>query len=168
MKRQRWIYETYIISRTQNSKEINWSYPPIHFGDLDPCPASLVMSQEEEDVLSSRVDAPQKPNCRSSCKAQTARASEAPALSPLCARRATRWKYPHLQLDCGSESILLVCSKCQGFSPTWPLAEGSWRRRVACGWEAEGEESRMRLTKRRETERFNPELKLPRLMSAKN
>jgi hypothetical protein len=37
-----------------------------------------------------------------------------------------------------------------------------------CGREAEGEESRMRLTKRRATERFNPELKIPRLMSAKN
>ena len=32
--------------------------------DLDPCPTSLVMSPEE-DVLGSRVDAPQKPNCRS-------------------------------------------------------------------------------------------------------
>jgi hypothetical protein len=33
---------------------------------------------------------------------------------------------------------------------------------------ADGEGSRMRLTKRRATERFNPELKLPRLMSGKN
>jgi hypothetical protein len=32
--------------------------------DPDPCQASLVMSQEE-DVLGSGVDAPQKPNCRS-------------------------------------------------------------------------------------------------------
>jgi hypothetical protein len=41
--------------------------------------------------------------------------------------------------------------------------------RIACGWwEAEGEGSRMRLTKRWATERFNPELKLPWLMSAKN
>jgi hypothetical protein len=30
------------------------------------------------------------------------------------------------------------------------------------GREAEGEESRMRLTKRRASQRFNPELKLPR------
>jgi hypothetical protein len=33
---------------------------------------------------------------------------------------------------------------------------------------AEGQRSRMQLTKRQTTERFNPELKLPRLMSAKN
>jgi hypothetical protein len=64
MKQHRWIYETYIICRTQNSKEINWSYPPMRSEDPDPCPASLVMSSEE-DVLGSRVDAPQKPNCRS-------------------------------------------------------------------------------------------------------
>jgi hypothetical protein len=31
--------------------------------DLDPCPTSLVMSAGR--TLSSRVDAPQKPNCRS-------------------------------------------------------------------------------------------------------
>jgi hypothetical protein len=36
------------------------------------------------------------------------------------------------------------------------------------GREAEGEGPRMRQFKRRATERFNPELKLPRLMSAKN
>jgi hypothetical protein len=36
------------------------------------------------------------------------------------------------------------------------------------GKKAEGEESRMRLTKKQATERFNPELKLPWLMSAKN
>jgi hypothetical protein len=36
------------------------------------------------------------------------------------------------------------------------------------GREAEGEGSRMRLIKRRASERFNPELKLSRLMSAKN
>jgi hypothetical protein len=33
---------------------------------------------------------------------------------------------------------------------------------------AEGQGSRMQLTKRQATERFNPELKLPRLVSAKN
>ncbi|KKY00045.1 hypothetical protein VN21_16360, partial [Paraclostridium benzoelyticum] len=33
---------------------------------------------------------------------------------------------------------------------------------------AEGQGSCMQLTKRQATERFNPELKLPRLMSAKN
>jgi hypothetical protein len=97
-----------------------------------------------------------------------ARASEAPALSPLCARRATRWKYPHLRLGCDSEMVLLSCTKCRHSS----LLNLSRR-------EAEGEGShaadgklkkkgRMRLTKRRETERFNPELKLPRLLSAKN
>jgi hypothetical protein len=64
MKQQRWIYETYVICRTQNSREINWSYPLIRSDDPDPCPASLACRQEE-DVLGSRVDAPQKPNCRS-------------------------------------------------------------------------------------------------------
>jgi hypothetical protein len=34
--------------------------------------------------------------------------------------------------------------------------------------EAEGQRSRMQLTKRQATDRFNPELKLSRLMSAKN
>jgi hypothetical protein len=33
---------------------------------------------------------------------------------------------------------------------------------------AEGQGSRMQLTKRQATERFNPELKLSRLVSAKN
>jgi hypothetical protein len=33
---------------------------------------------------------------------------------------------------------------------------------------AEGQGSHMQLTKRQATERFNPQLKLPRLMSAKN
>jgi hypothetical protein len=37
------------------------------------------------------------------------------------------------------------------------------KRRVA-----EGQGSRMQLTKRQATERFNPELELPRLVSAKN
>ena len=44
---------------------MNGSYPPMHSEDPDPCLASLVMSQEEEDVLGSHIDAPQKPNCRS-------------------------------------------------------------------------------------------------------
>jgi hypothetical protein len=33
--------------------------------DPDPCPASLVMSPGRRCFLGSRVDAPQKPNCRS-------------------------------------------------------------------------------------------------------
>jgi hypothetical protein len=49
-------------------------------------------------------------------------------------------------------------AKRQEFSPFYPYR----------GREAEGEGSRMRLIKRRASERFNPELKLPRLMSAKN
>jgi hypothetical protein len=48
---------------------MNWSYPPIRSEDLDPCPTSLVMSyarnQRWRQTLGSRVDAPQKPNCRS-------------------------------------------------------------------------------------------------------
>jgi hypothetical protein len=40
--------------------------------------------------------------------------------------------------------------------------------RHAKRWAAEGQGSRMQLTKRQATKRFNPELKLSRLMSAKN
>jgi hypothetical protein len=42
------------------------------------------------------------------------------------------------------------------------------RMRHAKRWAAEGQGSRMQLMKRHAAERFNPELKLPRLMSAKN
>jgi hypothetical protein len=74
---------------------------------------------QEKDVLGSRVDAPQKPNCRSlSARSRTARASKAPALLLLCARRVTRWEYSHLRLGCDSEIVLFSCTKCQGFSST--------------------------------------------------
>jgi hypothetical protein len=49
-------------------------------------------------------------------------------------------------------------TKRHEFSPFYPYR----------GKEAEGEGSRMRLIKRWVSERFNLELKLPRLMSAKN
>jgi hypothetical protein len=60
--------------------------------------------RQKEDVLGSRVDAPQK--------TRTIRASEAPALSLLCVRRVTRWKYSHLRLGCDSEMVLFLCTKC--------------------------------------------------------
>jgi hypothetical protein len=63
---------------------------------------------------------------------------------------------PTLALDCDSEGFALLF-QVTGVLPFYHR-----------GREAEGEESGMRLMKRRATERFNPELKLPRLMSAKN
>jgi hypothetical protein len=62
MKKQRWIYETYVICKTQNSKKINWSYPPMRSDDPDPCPASLVMSPGRRCFGQSRRRS-QKPNC---------------------------------------------------------------------------------------------------------
>ena len=90
-------------------------------------------------------------------RSRSAKASEAPALSFLCAR-SHEMEIPTLRLDYDSEREFCSCTKRQEFSPFYPYS----------GREAEGEGPRMRLIKRRASKRFNPELKLPWLMSAKN
>jgi hypothetical protein len=50
----------------------------------------LSCRQEEDVVLGSRVDAPQKSNCRSPVQGLE--------------RRVTRWEYSHLRLGCDSEN----------------------------------------------------------------
>jgi hypothetical protein len=70
-------------------------------------------------------------------RSRTARASEAPALSLLYARRVMRWEYSYLLLDCDSESVLLAC-QATGVLPLLTFHRGR---------EAEGEGSRMRLFK---------------------
>jgi hypothetical protein len=118
--------------------------------DPDHCPTSLVMPYGmktpgrrrclPEGCLGSRVDAPQKPNCRSPrARSRTTRASEAPALSLLCARRVTRWKYPLLRLDSDSEMVLLSCTKRQEFSPFNLIAKGKLKENgLACDRSRDG------------------------------
>jgi hypothetical protein len=140
--------------------------------DPDPCPTSLVIRtrwrrQEEEDVhqwwrqrrmLGSRVDAPQKPNCWSPVQGLERQGLRRHLPSRSSVRAELR---DGNTLTCGWTVILKEFysrAKWQAFSPFYPYR----------GKEAEGEGSRMRLIKRRASERFNLELKLPRLMSAKN
>jgi hypothetical protein len=78
---------------------------------------------------------------------------------------------PTLALDCDCEGSALVCQVTGVLlyltSRGGKLKEKG-RMRHAKRRAAEGQGSRMQLTKRQTTERFNPELKLSRLMSAKN
>jgi hypothetical protein len=78
---------------------------------------------------------------------------------------------PTLALDCDSKGSALVC-QVPGVllyltSRRVKLKEKG-RMRHAKRRTAEGQGSRMQVTKRQATERFNLELKLPRLISAKN
>jgi hypothetical protein len=123
MKQQRWINETYIICRTQNSKEINWSYPLIRSEDPDPCPASLVMSPGRRCFGQSRRRS-QKPICRSPCKISNGKGFGGMWFSRFCSRVPSDRGLPYLT--------------------SWGKLkeEESWRRRIVCDWwEAEGEGS---------------------------
>jgi hypothetical protein len=95
-----------------------------------------------------------------------ARASEAPALSLLCARRVTRWEYSHLRLGCDSESGSVHVYQVSGVLLYLTSRRGKLKEKgrmlYAKGRAAEGQKSRMQLTKRQATERFT------RLVSAKN
>jgi hypothetical protein len=74
--------------------------------------------RQEEDVLGSRVDVPQKPNCRSLVQGLERQGLRRHLPSRFSVRAVTRWKYTHLRLGCDSEMVLLSCAKCQGFSST--------------------------------------------------
>jgi hypothetical protein len=82
-----------------------------------------------------------------------ARASEAPALSLLCARRVTRWKYPHLRLGCDSENGSALVYQVPGVLRYLTSRRGKLkekgRMRHARRQAAEGQRSRMRHAKRR-------------------
>jgi hypothetical protein len=111
MKQQRWIYEIYVICITQNSREINWSYPPIRSADPDHCPAFLVMS-------------------------------------PGRRLAAGLWLWNGSILVYQVPGVLLYLTSRRG-----KLKEKG-RVLHAKGHAAEGQESRMQLTKRQTTERF--------------
>jgi hypothetical protein len=102
--------------------------------------------RQEEDVLGSRVDAPQKPNCRSPVQGLERQGLQR-HLPSCCSVRAEP-----------RDGNILTC----GWTVTLNRMLHAKRRA------AEGQGSRMQLTKRQTTERFNPELKLTWLMSAKN
>jgi hypothetical protein len=63
-------------------------------------------------------------------RSRTARAPEAPALSLLCARRVTRWKYPHSAAGLCSEKVFSRVPSDRG-APLFNLSQR----------EAEGERS---------------------------
>jgi hypothetical protein len=78
---------------------------------------------------------------------------------------------PTLAPDCDSEGFALVY-QVTGVLPYLTSRREKLKEKGrmlhAKRRAAKGQGSRMQLTKRHATERFNPELKLPRLMSAKN
>jgi hypothetical protein len=112
-------------------------------------------------LLDTHVDAPQKPNCRSPVQGlerQVLR-RHLPSSSYACSAEL-RDGNTHA---CGWTVILKeFCSRAkrQEFFPFNLIAEA--------GRGAEGEGFRMQQIKRRASRRFNPELKLPLLMSTKN
>jgi hypothetical protein len=137
--------------------------------DPDPCPTSLVIPYEmkmpgrrclpgNDGCSGSRVDAPQKPNCRSPVQGLERQGLQRHLPSRSSVRAELRDGNTHTY-----GRIVILKELCTRAQATGVLPLLTFR-----GREAEGEGSRMRLFKRRTTERFNPELKLPRLMSAKN
>jgi hypothetical protein len=144
----------------------------MHSDDPDPCPASLVMSPGRRCFGQSRRRS-QKSNCRSPCKVSNGKGFGGTCPLALCARRVTtRWEYSHLRLGCDSENGSVLVYQVPGVllyltSRRGKLTEKG-RMRHARRRADEGQGSRMQLTKKQATKRFNPELKLPRLMSAKN
>jgi hypothetical protein len=114
--------------------------------------------EDNDGCWGSRVDAPQKPNCRSPVQGLERQGLWRHLPSRFSVRAELRDGNTHTY---GWTVILKeFCSgtKRQEFSPFYRYR----------GRKPEGEGSRMRQFKRRATERFYPELKLPRLMSAKN
>jgi hypothetical protein len=129
--------------------------------------------RQEEDVLGSRVDAPQKPNCRSPVQGLERQGLRRHLSSRFFVRAELR---DGNTLTSDWTVILKVFCSCVYQVPGVVLYLTSRRGKLkekghmrhARRQAAEGQRSRMQLTKRQATERFNPELKLMRLMSAKN
>jgi hypothetical protein len=107
--------------------------------------------RQEEDVLGSRVDALQKPNCRSPVQVSNGKGFGGTCpLASLCAQ-SYEMETPTLALDCDSEGSALV-SQVPGVllyltSRRGKLKEKG-RMRHARRRAAEGQRSRMQLTKR--------------------
>jgi hypothetical protein len=139
----------------------------MRFEDPDPCPTSLIMSYEmktpgrrclPEGCLGSRVDAPQKPNCRSPVQGLERQGLRRHLPSRSSVRAELRDGNTH---TCGWTVILKVFCSCvpsDRRSPYLTFHGGKLKEKgLACGTPRD-----------RQLIGFNPELKLPRLMSAKN